>query len=100
MTLEGVLTKIDVSDIESVRFQENNSGKEYTIGLDSIKRIAQYMIEKSGKNSFSANELLQEKEFLIKNYKSQLPENDYATLVSTLSSWVENGGTLEIVKKK
>ncbi|MBX9809742.1 hypothetical protein K2X92_05120 [Candidatus Gracilibacteria bacterium] len=98
MTLEGILAKVNIADVDSVHFVENKSGKVYSIQLESIKRIAQYLIEKSGKNTFIANELLQEKEFLIQNYESQLSKNDYELLINTLSSWIENGGTVEIIK--
>ena len=46
------LHHLDVSNIEGVRFFKNNE-ESYSIFLDSIKKIALYVVEKYGKTQFA-----------------------------------------------
>lgn len=96
MALDQWLRSFDISGINFIRFHEND-GKSFQISLDSIKRIACFIQEKAGKTTFTAGELTEEKDFLLKNYKSRLSEKDYDLFVTYLSSWVEKGGSFEIV---
>lgn len=43
------------------------------------------------KNIFEPLELKEAGEYLIKNYQSNLPENEYKKLIQILGDWVENG---------
>ncbi len=97
-TAQAMLSEIPVSHISSVRFSEN-SWKSYAIQLDSIKQIAVFIADKAWKTVFAPGELSEERDFLLKNYKSSLPKKDYDILVQYLSTWVEKGGSFEIIKK-
>lgn len=96
--LADELSKIDVSDVDSIYFHENG-WKSYKIKLDSIKSIAVYCFQKSGKMSFAPWELSGEWDFLLKNYQSKLSETDYNMLVNHLFNWIHLGWSFEIIKK-
>ncbi len=96
--LNDYLSKVNTSSIDSIIFHHNN-GKSYKIGLESIKQIAVYINQKSWKTQFSPNELKEEQDFLLANYKTNLSEADYTLLVNNLSEWVAGGGSFEIVYK-
>ena len=85
-----VIQSFSTTDIDSIHFAEK-SGKSYTIKLDSIKKIAKYIEYKYHKNTFNPNELVLEKDFLIQNYTSDLSEENYNLVVTTLSNWVSTG---------
>jgi hypothetical protein len=90
------INSIDVSEIEYIHFQENN-WKWYKIKIDSIKKIAKYINVKYKKTVFEPNELKKEKDYLLKNYKRNLSQENYDTLVNTLNDWVMLWGSFEIV---
>lgn len=97
-SLKDKFSKIDISDIEYIHFHENG-GQSYKVNLDSIKSIAVYCYQKTGKTSFSAWELSEVRDLLLQNYQSQLSEKDYNMLVTHLYNWVDTGWSLEIVRK-
>jgi hypothetical protein len=68
-----------------------NGGTSYSMSLDSIKKIAIYISDKYGKNRFNQNELEMERDFFVKNFKSNLSEEDYAILLGALTEWVKTG---------
>ncbi len=96
--LENELSKIDISSIEYIHFHEI-WWKSYKIALDSIKTIAVYFYQKTNKTSFLAGELSEERNFLLKNYPSNLGIEDYNNLISHLWNWVTVGGSFEIIYK-
>ncbi len=87
---------IDVSEIDYIHFKENN-WKGYKIEIDSIKKIAKYINIKYKKTVFESNELKNEKDYLLKNYKRNLSQENYDILVNTLNNWVISWGSFEIV---
>lgn len=74
------LNAIDISNIDYIHFIEN-TGVSYDIHLDSIKQIAVFIYQKTGKKTFSPRELNKEKEMLIKQYESFFPKDLYDSIV-------------------
>lgn len=96
--LENELSKIDISSIEYIHFHEI-WWKSYKITLSSIKTIAVYFYQRTNKTTFLAWELSEERDYLLKNYPSNLGKDEYNTLLSHLSDWVKVGGSFDIVYK-
>lgn len=84
------IQSLDTSDIAEIIFTEN-TGKIHHINDKSIKKIALFIEEYYEKNIFEPLELKEAGEYLIKNYQSNLPENEYKKLIQILGDWVENG---------
>jgi hypothetical protein len=93
------IQSIDTSGITWVRFFPKG-GASYSISLDSIKKIAVYIEKKYSRKSFQAEELIMEKDYCIKNFKSNLSPEDYSLLLNTLNDWVEQGWSFEIIHNR
>lgn len=97
--IKQAIDTIDVRHIKHIAFREGTTGRSYNILLDSIKRIAVIILNKTGKNTFSPHELSPEKELIFRYFHSSLPPQHAKFLEQALDGWFENGGSLEIVLK-
>ena len=87
-TIISELETIDISNMEGVRFFPNNS-ESFSVSLDSIKRIAYYIIDKYEKVKFRPRELQSGRDFFVENMQSSLTQEDYKIIVDTLTHWVD-----------
>ncbi len=95
--IQEVIDSVDISRISCIRFTEA-WGRTYNIMLDSIKRIAVIIYNKTWKSVFMPNELTPDKEIIFKYFYSQLPFDQVKMLEQYLMVWIEKGGSFEILK--
>ena len=91
------LQNIDVSHISRAVFR--SKAWEFTLKRVSVLRLAQRIIEVKGKNIFAARELQSVYEFVLKNLESTMPKRDLEELLTNIGIWIENWGTIELIKK-
>lgn len=92
------IKNVDVSDIESVKFNGNNK-KNFSIKSKNLFKIVVLITTNSEKTSFEAGELQEIYDNVVRNYKSELSEADYKKVLWVIKDFVEVGGSVEINKK-
>lgn len=98
ININETIKNIDVSDIESVKFNGNNK-KNFTIKSKNLFKIVVMITTSLKKTSFKAGELQEIYDTVVQNYTSELSEADYKKVLWVIKDFVEVGGNVEINKK-
>lgn len=96
--LEKILKETSVENIHSLQFFPNNE-ESFSIKNENIIKMSVYISEKLQKTEFWPAELENAFHFLINNFHTNLPENEYRNLTEKLNLFIKNGGKIEIIKQ-
>ncbi len=94
--LEKILAKTDISNIDSIEFTTKD-GLSFTIKNENIIKMSVYISEQLKKTEFWPGELTNAFHFLINNFHTDLPENEYKSLTEKVTLFIEKWGTIEII---
>ena len=99
INLEELIKDIDVWDIESIKFNCNNSNT-FTIRSKKLFKIAVMIKNNLWKTTFLPKELKDIYDLIISNNKTELNSNDYNKLISILKEFAEFWWNVEFNYKK
>lgn len=91
------INDIDVSDIESIKFNLNND-EAFAIKSKNLFKITKLVLNNYKKTKFVAWELTEIYDYIIINYKSELNSKDYEKLISLIKKFVDKWWSVEIIK--
>lgn len=92
------IKNIDVSNIESIKFDLNNK-KSFNIKSKNLFKIVISITNNLWKTTFEAHELEYIYANVINNYKSELNQNDYNKLIWIIKEFIDVWGSVHINKK-
>ncbi len=99
INLEELIKDIDVWEIESIKFNCNNSNT-FTIRSKKLFKIAVMIKNNLWKTTFLPKELKDIYDLIISNNKTELNSNDYNKLISILKEFAEFWWNVEFNYKK
>lgn len=95
--LMGDIKKVKIWDTIWVRMRINGNDKPIQIRAENLIKIAKLITKKYWKTSFKAGELQDTYELITKDYKSELPANQYKRITEIVKMFVDNGWEIEFV---
>lgn len=90
------IRNIDVSNISEVYLIPHHQPM-ITIKTKNFFRIAKAVVGEMKKNEFAPNELRKIYDYILANYESSLPVNDFIQIKTILGIFVESGWRVEII---
>lgn len=95
--LMGDIKKVKIWNTIWVRMRINGNDKPIQIRAENLIKIAKLITKKYWKTSFKAGELQDTYELITKDYKSELPANQYKRITEIVKMFVDNGWEIEFV---
>lgn len=92
------IENIDVSNITNITFSLT-SGEVFAIKSKNLFKIALLVIHNKNKTHFDPRELQEIYEYVLANYTSNLSKQDYEKVTTLVKKFVDEWGSLEIIKK-
>ena len=93
--LSSILSQVDISNITSVTFLPK-IWQAFIIKTPNIKRLAVYITNKLGKNTFEGEELRKAFDYVVKNISSDLSKRDFDLVTGKIEEFVKSGGDVKI----